>query len=406
MLEEAGLDEAEVMKITPELQAAIKKYRETPTHNPKQHAKVMPAVKTPKTSESYTLEEWMGMMEEAGYDVSEYSLWRPKESGAKSTGVMKDPKKPKTPPAERDARNDPSSEFSKGLAAWLRAKQNKKLNELSPETFTLEEWMGMLEEAGYSLDERNMANKAAKNAAVAKIGQQAAASGVFTNTNPRNPNDQAQIARNNLSMGRMAADKVMATKAFNSTTKQNLDKSNRSAKDGEQVAIDRASPAFGRTADRVGGGRFTDFERSNQHRRETHRQQQQSGRRQDQNPGAQQMTPGQKYMGTVPTGRATSGMNASRDGTLGSKTDRATNDKYGYGNGNKELAARGQATKARLGLDRELRGASVPGTVDFARDKDKLKGLQSQQKRAMAAESINENTVSRLQQLAGINPTQ
>ena len=83
---------------------------------------------TEKLPESYTLEEWMGMLEEAGYDVSEYSLWRPKESGAKSTGVMKDPKKPKTPPAERDARNDPSSEFSKGLAAWLRAKKNSKLS--------------------------------------------------------------------------------------------------------------------------------------------------------------------------------------------------------------------------------------------------------------------------------------
>ena len=77
MLEEAGLDEAEVMKITPELQAAIKKYRQSlgPQGNtdPNRHAQVMPAVKKPKTSESYTLEEWMGALEEAGYDTKPIS---------------------------------------------------------------------------------------------------------------------------------------------------------------------------------------------------------------------------------------------------------------------------------------------------------------------------------------------
>ena len=37
--------------------------------------------------------------------------------------------------------------------------------------FTLEEWIGMMEEAGYSLDERNMANKAAKDAYIMKVGR-------------------------------------------------------------------------------------------------------------------------------------------------------------------------------------------------------------------------------------------
>jgi hypothetical protein len=74
-----------------------------------------PITKESQHKKRYSLEEWMGMLEEAGYDVSEYSLWRPKESGAKSTGVMKDPKKPKTPPAEP-------------------TKPKKKLDELSPET--------------------------------------------------------------------------------------------------------------------------------------------------------------------------------------------------------------------------------------------------------------------------------
>lgn len=232
------------------------------------------------------------------------------------------------------------------------------------ESRTLEEWIGMMEEAGYSLDERSaqaVANKAAKNAWVRSQGQQAAASGVFTNTNPRNPDDQAQIARSNLSMGRSAASHT--------------------------------------------GDKSTDLASANWRRRELHKMQQDLARRQQQNPGAQRMTPGQRHMGTVPTVQATSGMNASRDGTLGSKADRDTNDKYGFGNGTKDLVARQAATKARLGSDRESRGASVPGTVDFARDKqdaqEKARRAQAERNRQskMAAESYTlEEWVSTLQE--------
>lgn len=59
---------------------------------------------TASTNEAYTLEEWLGMLEEAGYDTSEvYSLWRPKEHGAKSTGVIKTTKKeePKEKPVKK-----------------------------------------------------------------------------------------------------------------------------------------------------------------------------------------------------------------------------------------------------------------------------------------------------------------
>ena len=58
----------------------------------------------PRMEERYSLEEWLGMLEEAGYDTSEvYSLWRPKEHGAKSTGVIKTTKKeePKEKPVKK-----------------------------------------------------------------------------------------------------------------------------------------------------------------------------------------------------------------------------------------------------------------------------------------------------------------
>jgi hypothetical protein len=122
MLEEAGysLEEGSVEDETSALKAALSARGSEKTLG-KGMADIKTALqrlqaarKAAKTNESYTLEEWMGMLEEVGYDISEYSLWRPKESGAKSTGVMKDPKKPKTPPAEP-------------------TKPKKKLDELSPE---------------------------------------------------------------------------------------------------------------------------------------------------------------------------------------------------------------------------------------------------------------------------------
>ena len=89
--------------------------RMTPKQNPDGtwsvtiDARKQPTTGTPQMEQSYTLDEWMGMMEEAGYDVSEYRLWRPEESGAKASGVMKDPKKPKEEPKEPKLSKKPSS---------------------------------------------------------------------------------------------------------------------------------------------------------------------------------------------------------------------------------------------------------------------------------------------------------
>ena len=84
------------------------------------------ATGAPQMEEQYTLEEWMSMLEEAGYDVSEYSLWRPKESNAKSTGVVKEPKKEKEAPKE-PVRKKSVNELSPETLASYNAKATKDL---------------------------------------------------------------------------------------------------------------------------------------------------------------------------------------------------------------------------------------------------------------------------------------
>jgi len=316
----------------------------------------------PQLPESYTLEEWMGMLEEAGYDVSEYSLWRPKESGAKSTGVMKDPKKPKTPPAERDARNDSSSEFSKGLAAWLRAKQNKKLNELSPETLASyrakavaqksnikdkyhgttspttgqtysRNMIGLPPEATAAGDQRKFQKRTAGIAQANKnIGQQAgkaAASGdnsVFSKLDYRddelNANAQWQIDR---------------------ARKTALSQPKGQPKMAAEGTLDELSPEF------------------------------------------------KANYATAAADRANKIAAAANAGTMDKSTAHKKLDKTA-----KALRTADNATINKYGADKQN------ATIQQARTQVRDAGQTIREEK----ETINENTVSRLQQLAGINPTE
>ncbi len=111
--------------------------------------------------EQYSLEEWLGMLEEAGYSLEEGSV-------EDETSALK---------AALSAKGSEKT-LGKGMAdikAVLQRLQAARKAAKANESYTLEEWMGALEEAGYSLDERNMANKAAKDAFIRSQGQAATA---------------------------------------------------------------------------------------------------------------------------------------------------------------------------------------------------------------------------------------
>jgi hypothetical protein len=100
----------------------------------------------------FTLEEWIGMMEEAGVNLNELSpetlksyinkAARSATANAHFAGRLA---------ADPDI---PGGGVQKAKAA-KRLRGIHRATEKLPESYTLEEWMGMMEEAGYSLQEND-----------------------------------------------------------------------------------------------------------------------------------------------------------------------------------------------------------------------------------------------------------
>jgi hypothetical protein len=353
------------------------------------------------TNEQYTIEEWMGIMQEAGMDEGRLGRLAAGlglgaaalAGGAKDADAQSAPPQAATVPndsvqtgvsrdmgyAQRKAEFELDRKKIDRQGARMTPVQNKDgtwsvtidARKQPPATekpemdeqYTIEEWMGMMEEVGFNLNERNMDNKRAKNAAVAKIGQQAAAAGTFTNTNPRKTDDPERLANIDLRMGRMAADKDRTIRVSNSATQAQAN-IRRGAEQGK-IDLGKASPEYEKALNRTGGSTSTDFSHADWYRSQEHKQQRRSGGGVGDDGWYDDATPGQKHRGVVPSGDAF--MDASQDGLSGWGTRpelMRTRDR---------LAQRAAATKARLGLDRELRGASVPGTVDFVRDKERMR---------------------------------
>ncbi len=101
-----------------------------------------PQTRAPQIPEQFTLEEWMGMMNEAGYELEEVSQ-ADIMGGWQGTA-------PNAPGANPHTEMGLAARDAQGNAEPTTGEKDEEDME---EQFTLEEWMGMLGESGYTLNE-------------------------------------------------------------------------------------------------------------------------------------------------------------------------------------------------------------------------------------------------------------
>lgn len=446
-----GLEEAQVMAINPDLQAAIDRHNERRVHNTRLPVQIVPAVKVPATSDDtdddvdegrFTrLAAGLGLagaaMMGGAKDAGAQGVVSPQDSArvvntagtqggpaaathfAKRIGDINAAGRAAGDSVQTGTGNDLGMAQKRAYAALqarnivpaggqrhdfvqnpdgtysftVNARGSRPAAPQMEEQYTLEEWMGMMEEAGYSLSERNKENKAAKDAWVRSQGQQQGGDRI----------NQTLAARASSPTSRYSAD-AQATKIGRSLgDRQTTDRLTAAAQQVSRANPKLVSPSAV-SRDQRDGRLQTGVGAANWQSPEMHRA----------------VARGQQGADQADSSRSDT---AKLVTTQGDRQRRAQNTRLATGQtvgqvkspqvaddpsrDPVKLQQHLQARKAQMSVDRAARGASVPGTVDFARDKmDAQDKARRAQQARMAAESINENTVARLQSLAGIKPTE
>jgi hypothetical protein len=178
LMTEAGGDAEEIKRLTKALEDAMK--ARGPASSMLDIKEKLKALQTARKAakqksamtEQYTIEEWMGMLDEMGYGLSEYSLWRPKENNAKSTGVVTEPKKQKEPKEPKRKKKKEENKSTGGdtpdftyLSRYLGAGLLDGMDEKDARKAALKAVRGA------KVNEGNKENKAKKNATYDAVGK-------------------------------------------------------------------------------------------------------------------------------------------------------------------------------------------------------------------------------------------